>query len=245
MALVCAFGFACGGTGNPTGSPFVKVTPKTSPRPTDTLPQIASLTASETAVPDSTEKPAGPETFLDDFEEPNGWREEQTERYAMGRGEGGIYRMEFFLAGDSQILLSLQPNAFTLPLRDMEVRMEGTAMEANGAYGLVCRYSDSGNYYTFHIALDGRYWLYKQVNGKWTNLGTGTSSAIRDPNTVGLDCVGNTISASVNGTVLEEVRDDSLSEGNAGLFAQPLGGDMVGDWSYYAAFASFEMTVYP
>jgi hypothetical protein len=245
LVLACGFGFACGGTVNPSGTALIKVTAKTSPRPSETPAQATPSIRDETALPDSTEKTAAPETFHDDFDEPAGWAEDQTDRYSMGRGEGGIYRIEFYLAGDEQLLLSLQPHSFALPLRDMDVRREGTAMDENGAYGLVCRYADPSNYYTIHISLDGRYWFYKQVNGRWTDFGSGTSDAIQEQNTIELQCVGDTISASVNGELLAEVRDGSLAEGNAGLFSQPLGGPVAGTWSYYAAFQVFEMIVYP
>jgi hypothetical protein len=244
LALACGLGFACGSVDNPTQGPYIKVTPIPSPRPTETAapepPPAVPTATSEAELP-----PPGPETFRDNFDSPNGWAEEQTERYAMGRGEGGVYRMEFLLAGDHEVLFSIQPHAFSLPPADMELRAEGTGMSGEGAYGLVCRHTDAFNYYTFHISTDGRYWLYRQVDGEWTNLGSGSHEAVREENAIGLRCVGTAISATVNGVMVAEAVDSGLAAGNAGLFAQPLGEEIVGAWTYYAVFTSFEMTVYP
>ncbi|MBN1437774.1 MAG: hypothetical protein JW929_00055 [Anaerolineales bacterium] len=251
LGSVCAVGFACGGAGNPTREPFVKVTPPGGGPPSATAAQELPTAEAATVSPqapaatlESTRPLITQETFQDDFDLPAGWAEEDTERYSMGRAEGGAYRMEFYLASDSEVLLSLQPHAFSLLLKDTVVRAEGLGMNENGAFGLVCRCGDPLNYYTFHISTDGRYWLYKQVDGAWTNLGSGTSGEIRESNALELSCRGDTVSAAVNGTTVAEVADGSLTEGNAGLFAQPLGGEVLGAWSYYAAFQFFEMTVF-
>ena len=202
----------------------------------------AQITPSTTA---PTSISAQEEIFSDSFDSATGWTEESTERYSAGRSEGGLYQMSFWIAGDQDYQFLIQPHHFSLPLRNMNLRTQGTALNGNGAYGLVCRWSDSINLYTFHISTDGRYWLYKRVNGTWTNLGSGTSSVIQEENAIELQCVNDRISASVNNMVIAAVTDRSLSEGNGGLFAQPLGGSLEGAWSYYAVFQSFDMTVLP
>ena len=153
--------------------------------------------------------------------------------------------MDFWIAGDADVLVTIQPHQFNLPLADMHVQVEGTSPDVNSAYGLVCRYTDQDNYYTIHVSSDGNFWLYKRVGGNWTNLGSGPNSAVQVNNSVELWCVGNEISAAVNGTTVIDVHDDSLTEGNAGLFAQPLGGALAGGQSYTVTFQYFEMTVYP
>ena len=153
LGLACVLGFACGGVGNPTQGPLIKVTPKGTSQPASTAAQVLPSADAATASPEasvaklkSTLPPVSHETFEDSFDDPAGWAEEITERYGMGRGEGGVYRMEFFLAGDDEVLLSLQPHSFSLPLEDMIVRAEGVGMSKDGAYGLVCRYTDPSNY---------------------------------------------------------------------------------------------------
>ena len=52
-------------------------------------------------------------------------------------------------------------------------------------------------------------------------------------------CVGNQITSFANGTRISLISDNDLSAGNVGLFAQPLGGEIVGAWSFYATFDDF------
>lgn len=185
------------------------------------------------------------EIFEDGFELDDVWAEGDTDRYSAGRMEGGVYQISFWQAGDTEYLVSFQPHQFSLPFHNMKIRVWGTALNKAGAYGLACRYADSQNFYTFHISTDERYWLYKRVGGEWTDLDSGSNPAIKEENTIEFECINDHISGSVNGNIISSVNDNSLAEGNAALYAQPLGGDLVGAWSYYAVFDSFEMIVLP
>jgi hypothetical protein len=239
LSVVLLLILACSGGAATPAKPAVKVTlPSASTKAAQPTPQVPPTAETKVSQPQE-------ETFRDSFESPNGWAEAETDRYSAGRAEGGIYQISFWQAGDSDYVISYQPHQFSLPFRNMYIKGWGTALNGQGAYGLVCRYANAQNFYTFHISTDGRYWLYKRVSGDWTNLGTGTSPAIKEENTIEFECIDDRISASVNSMIIVEVNDTDLAEGNAGLFAQPLGGPVEDAWSYYAVFDSFEMTVLP
>ena len=213
-----------------------------------TLPAVIEKTTRPTMAPSAKKTKASPgkeETFRDSFEAKNGWEEVNKGRYTSGLVEGEVYQISFLKAGDKDYVISLQPHEYSVPLKNMVLRVWGDALNKNGALGLVCRYQDPDNFYAFRIATDGQYWLDKYVQGKLTNLGKGNNDAITEENTLNLECIDKHISASVNDKVIIEINDSSLAEGNAGLFAQPMGGPLQGKKSYQAIFDSFEMTVQP
>ncbi len=178
-------------------------------------------------------------TFSDNFSKQRGWAELTETRFSAGLAEGEIYRIEFWQAGDTVPVIVLQPMENELIGGDMVVKVTGDGMNTDGAYGLVCR-ANGDDLYGFHVANDGRYWLYKAVGGKVTTLDSGRHAAISEEfNQVEMRCIGSRITSLVNGTQVSQVEDADLKSGNAGLFAQPLGGPIVGAWSFYAVFDDF------
>ena len=154
--------------------------------------------------------------------------------------------MDFWVAGDLDWVITLQPHTFGLPMQDVHVAVNGARMNEMGAYGLVCRSTGRNDLYGFHITNDGRYWVCKMLNGTGTTLASGAGApATSDVNRIEMRCVGQTITSIIDGTTAEEINDDSLSEGNVGLFAQPLGGPLEGGWSFYAYFDDFQVEVMP
>lgn len=249
--------------GKPGGTPIVIEIPtdlpssatqrlpvSTSPADTTTLPTTPSgITSTQpptaAVLPTNTPFPQT-ESFMDDFSSDKGWENVSTDRYSLGIAEGGIYRMDFWTAGDTDWVITLQPYPFNLPMRDVHVAVTASGMNEAGAYGLVCRCTGRDNLYGLHIANDGRYWIFKMVDGRGTTLASKSRPEIQgDVHRIEMWCIGETIKAIVDGTTLEEIQDGTLSEGNAGLFAQPLGGSLEGPWSFYASFDDFSMEVLP
>lgn len=229
----------------PRGLPVGTDPPSTSTSPMTPSGLTTSQPPTSAVMPTDTPSPQK-ESFVEDFSSNQGWEIASTDRYSLGIAEGGIYRMDFWIAGDTDWVIALQPKSFTGPLRDMHVAVTASGMNDAGAYGLVCRCTDHDNLYGLHIANDGRYWIFKMVEGKGTTLASNARSEIKgDMHRIEMWCVGETIRAVVDGMTLEEIQDTSLSVGNAGLFAQPLGGGLEGPWSFYAYFDDFSMEIFP
>jgi hypothetical protein len=101
--------------------------------------------------------------------------------------------------------------------------------EADGEYGVVFRYQDPENTYTFRVSPDGRYRIGKRVEGEWIDLVEWTLSEsinqAQSENTLWLFCQGDSITAYVNSEEVAAVTDDTFTDGYigvmAGSFSQP------------------------
>lgn len=98
----------------------------------------------------------------------------------------------------------------------------------DNAYGLICRYQSSENFYVFLISSDGYYAIgkYQSGNTQINYLNEGGeyvfSEAIDQEsgiNHVRASCIGNELSLSVNGVLLESVSDPTFVTGDIGLAA--------------------------
>jgi len=104
----------------------------------------------------------------------------------------------------------------------------------NNAYGIICRYQNETNFYTFLISGDGYYAIgkYQSGNDQVTYLsgidasdptddgGYVFSEAINqgvDTNQLRASCIGNELSLAVNGIPLETVTDPTFVTGDIGL----------------------------
>ena len=93
-------------------------------------------------------------------------------------------------------------------------------------FGLICRYQDTGNYYFFLVSSDGYYGIGIVQNGEQRLLSGNSmmhSDSIKQGNAtnhIRAECIGNTLSLSVNSNRLAEVQDATItSGGDVGLLA--------------------------
>lgn len=98
----------------------------------------------------------------------------------------------------------------------------------DNAFGLICRYQSSENFYVFLISSDGYYAIGKYQSGSSQIeylSGEGEyvpSDAINQGqarNSMRASCVGNELSLTVNGELLESVNDATFVTGDIGLGA--------------------------
>ena len=87
----------------------------------------------------------------------------------------------------------------------------------------MCRYQH-GNYYFFIISNDGYYAIGKFINNQATLLGQeqmqASTAILSDAkNHLQADCVGNTLTFTVNKTQIATVQDDELKSGDIGVLA--------------------------
>jgi hypothetical protein len=110
----------------------------------------------------------------------------------------------------------------------LEVETKLIAGTDNNWHMVLCRYQDGDAYY-FRISADGYYCIFKLVNGSWTALASTTYSSyinqgVDAVNLVHIECIGSNLSLSVNGHLLEQVTDTSLTGGDIALGAAALAG---------------------
>jgi hypothetical protein len=98
----------------------------------------------------------------------------------------------------------------------------------DNAFGLICRYQNSENFYVFLISSDGYYAIGKYQSGSnqieyLTGDGQyAPSDAIRTGaslNTIRATCIGSELTLTVNGVLLDSVEDPTFVTGDIGLAA--------------------------
>jgi serine/threonine protein kinase len=204
------------------------------------LPRLPGASApSQTARP-LTEQPSAvnpvpeqvvtqpPETaqpvFEDSFVDPaSGW--------PTGSNEIGAYGYE---AGAYRITISQPGELFWVtPARQAsDAFFEVSAAFAGGSsenyFGLVCRLQDANNFYYFVISSSGQYTLGKYEQGVFDPFlaqGWASSPLIRkdqNANQLRAGCTGDQLTFSINGELLQEVRDQTFTQGEYGLIAAAL-----------------------
>lgn len=108
----------------------------------------------------------------------------------------------------------------------------------NNLFGLICRYQNDANYYSFVIGSDGYYGIFKIIEGQQTLIGQQHMDFSEDihqgnaENAIQAVCKEEELILLVNGEQLLYVTDDALSQGDVGLivgnFSMP-GTDIVFD----------------
>lgn len=113
---------------------------------------------------------------------------------------------------------------------DAIINAQATPLDGpeDNAYGVICRYQSPENFYVFLVSGDGYYAIGKYQSGssQITYLtGEGeyvASEAISqgtEPNIIRATCIGNELSLTVNGTLLDTVTDPTFVTGDVGLAA--------------------------
>lgn len=110
-----------------------------------------------------------------------------------------------------------------------DVRVETTANKLTGPddndYGIICRYQNENNYYSFIISSDGYFGIIKVKEGTYQILNSANleyNSLIHrgyEFNYLRADCIGSVLYFYVNATKLAEVTDTDFSGGKVGLIA--------------------------
>ncbi len=122
---------------------------------------------------------------------------------------------------------------WTNPGRDFEdvivtVQARQLAGPDDNAFGVICRYQNEQNFYIFLISGDGYYAIGKYQSGQpdieyLTGGGEYLFSDIINQgeatNQIRASCQGDQLSLSVNGLLLDNVRDSSFIIGDVGLAA--------------------------
>ena len=156
--------------------------------------------------------------YQDDFSDTaTGWPE------ADGRNEAYYYqngRYWIEVNEENYIQPITGGESYSDVVIEINARVEQSSTD--GEYGLLCRYQDDDNLYMFEVTQDGYYAIYKLLNGNWVPLIDYTYSSLvdsLDSANLQASCVGNTLRLAVNGKLLGEIQDNSISSGDYGFFA--------------------------
>jgi hypothetical protein len=180
---------------------------------------LSSCTSATPTPPPTQAAPSGTVLFQDEFDAPTtGW-----DRFA---NEGGI--MDYFEGGFRILVQQPGLNFWSTPQKNFgDVRVEADVLKLAGPdenrMGVMCRYQ-GGNYYFFIISNDGYYAIGKFINGQSTLLGQEQmqASPVVQPNMINrfrVDCIGNTLTFTLNSTQLATVQDGDLKSGDVGVLA--------------------------
>ncbi len=153
----------------------------------------------------------------EDFEQPGDWSVGSSDTVDRGY-EDGRYRIE--VLGSEMIAWSRLRGSFS----DVAIQVvaEQTAGPFDSDYGVICRYLDGDNFYSFSLSGVGEYSIYKLVSDEWVALVPWTpAQAIWSalPNRITVLCQEHELSLRVNGVLLGRVQDEAFEEGDVGLFA--------------------------
>lgn len=136
------------------------------------------------------------------------------------------YRDMWYGDDESYYIKIKKPNYYSwlsFPITSSDVIIKTFVQQVDdkddGFFGVVCRVSDQGNYF-FHVYENGFYEVGKNTNGVSISI---TSGTLANPNFAGninsivSECVGHNLRLSVNGKLLIEVIDNSLTYGDVGV----------------------------
>ncbi len=160
--------------------------------------------------------------FADDFStSPNGWGALKQENGEALFDYGG---MVIRVTAPNSLFWTLNDTTYSDTVIDVDaVLLDGPT---NDNFGVICRYTDSQNFYGFLISHDGYYGIFKMLNGQMLLSGGKTnldfSEAIRRGgvvNHISATCQGDILKLTVNDALLAEIRDSSFSSGQIGLVA--------------------------
>ena len=194
---------------------------------TYTAPAAAATTELELPMAPPLEEPSMPQgdniLFEDDFSDPeSGWSQSGTEEGLYEYTLGG-YRI-FVNETDSEHRADAG-----LDLEDVRIEVEATQMGGpdDNDHGLFCRASDDdgGSYIFFEISSEGAaiigWTAGDEREALWSELVQPAGIILHGPdaNHLRADCIGETLSFYVNGTLVATATDPAPAGGDVGLVA--------------------------
>jgi len=131
----------------------------------------------------------------------------------------GMLRLAVEQSGDYRY--TILPDEFDAA--DVQVDTRKLSGPADNSFGLIFRYQDADNFYSFEISSDGFFVVNKLQDGAWSTLIDWTQSSVintrSDDNQVAMVMQDDSYSFLVNGVQVGSVKDDSFSGGQIGLIA--------------------------
>ena len=158
--------------------------------------------------------------FEDDFSKTSSGWDQVSNDSGTTDYKDGTYQI---LVSQTQYDLWANPGkSFTDVSAEVDAVMIGGPVDND--FGIICRYTDTSNYYFGIISSDGYYAIGYVLDGKQSIFSEQLefSDAIKqntESNRIRFDCVGSTLTLYANGTQLTQATDSTLTSGDVGLMA--------------------------
>jgi len=236
LAALTIAGLACSAaqsTPTPTPIPTATEPPEATTTSAPTPKQAATSTKAPVA-PTATKASAAPTTapssagalFNDDFSsqqasEDNGWIFDTGENVDTTWAPN-----KFIITLKKKQWLGLSWPDGTFDNFGAEAEAQPTTDEY-AEYGIVFRVSgdqDTRSYYTFAVTTDGKYYVQKKIDGQWADIDPVKATASsyikkgKARNTLAVLTLDSQISLYINGSPVKTITDDSITEGQVGVF---------------------------
>ncbi len=185
---------------------------------------LAACFPTPTPTPEPTTRPVPSLPFQDDFSNPNsGWLTMDDEWGKVAYENGALV-----IRNEGQGRALFTDVGLTADNVTVEVDVEWAAGTQDNWMGVSCRMQENNDNYAFLISADGFFLVARYSGGMPQPLdGPNPSNAIRigaAVNRLKVECQGQELRLWVNGTLLSEQRDATLTSGLVGLLADSLDG---------------------
>jgi len=156
--------------------------------------------------------------FEDFGDATSGWTDESDDTGAWGYRDG-----VYFITVSAPDWMKWATAGYDFDDFTLQVDAQQTVGVGDNEYGVIFRYVDENNFYSFDVSGDGSFSLFKQENDEWVTVVDWQESADINPtgelNHLKVTCQGDRITLYANGHELATVTDDSFAQGDIGLFA--------------------------
>ena len=206
-------------TAVPTFKPARAAT--TAPQPTGKPQPTATSKPTATAVVLATLPAYAKVVVRDDFSNPkSGWDRTSAHGDSMNYTDNG-YLISIGSAGNGE------SSWIKDGLKNVSVEADEETQSGTGWYGVLCRAKENVGGYSFEISTDGDYAIRKYVFNADGSTSKDVASGSMRPEVLSKneinhlrgDCIGKTLTLTVNGQVIDQGTDSSFSTGGAGLIA--------------------------
>jgi len=163
--------------------------------------------------------------YQDNFKDPKSGWDQTTSTDGITDYQSGGYRINVLTPNVS---LWANPSKSFPGDVSIEVDAAKTAGPDDNAFGVICRYQDTKNFYKFYITSDGYAGISKEENGSTTVISSadgniqpvdGINQGVAT-NHIRAACVGSTLTLYANGTQIATATDSAFTGGDVGLIAR-------------------------
>jgi hypothetical protein len=209
-------------TSLPTATRTMIPQPTLSPTLSYTWTPFPTKTQRPTWTPSPTLSPTGTKDvgwiIKDDFSKDEGqWKTGSGGNWSMGYTRGG-----YFLRAEEKFVEITSAQSW-LKLDDVRIIVDVYRLNGKGYWGISCRETTGGSYYTIFITDKGEYGYGETRNGRVTLKTLGESPEIfthkLEVNQIMAECRGNHLNLYVNGTMLFQLEVIGTGSGWAGMMA--------------------------
>lgn len=167
-------------------------------------------------------KESGQVLFEDDFTDPSsGWEVINNAYELKGYSSGGY--MISVNQTDSRAVSTTNLNYSNV---EISVETQKITGARDTQFGLVCRFQDKFNFYAFTVSADGYAGIVRVVDGVAELLGSDQFLRVEGIkmddgiNALLATCENDTLELVVNGETVISANDDTINNGDAGLFVE-------------------------